>query len=61
MAQFAYNSSLHKVTKITLFKVILEYILEAYHELRLQVRNLQYTEVDTNLIKYILKLCSLNI
>jgi hypothetical protein len=61
MAQFAYNSLLHEVTKITLFKTILGYTPEAYYEPWLQVRNSQYTEVDVNLIKHILKLYSLDI
>jgi hypothetical protein len=61
MAQFAYNSSSHEVTKITPFEAILGYTPEAYHEPRSQARDSQYAEVDANLIKHTLKLCSLDI
>jgi hypothetical protein len=61
MAQFAYNSASHEVTKIAPFKAVLGYIPEAYHEPILGQKNAHYAEVDSELIKRTMQQMSLDI
>ncbi len=44
--QFVYNSAVYKVTKLALFKAILRYIPEVYHEPILRQKNAYFAEVD---------------
>ncbi len=46
IAQFLYNSAVHEVTKLALFKAVLRYILEAYYEPILRQKDAYFAEVD---------------
>jgi len=61
MAQFAYNSAAHEVTKLAPFKAILGYIPEAYHEPILGQKDAHFAEVDAQLMKHTIKQMSLDI
>ncbi len=61
ITQFVYNSILYEVTKTALFKAVLGYIPEAYYKLILGQKNAYYIQVDSELIKYIIRQILLNI
>jgi hypothetical protein len=61
MAQFAYNSASHEVTKTAPFKAVLGYIPQAYHEPILGQKNAHYAQVDSELIKHTMRQMSLDI
>ncbi len=61
ITQFIYNSVLYKVTKTALFKAVLGYILEAYYKPILRQKNAYYIQVDSELIKHIIRQILLNI
>ncbi len=56
-----YNSVVHEVTKLVLFKVVLRYILEVYYKPILGQKDAYFVEVDAQLIKYTIKQMLLDI